>query len=352
MKTVGNNEFVSHKWTVGAYARSGNMSCENYIAFSYGTAIGRIIDNPRAKGGKVYFLSEEKYSCTTARHLSILWRAIPFVGDGHTFHVPVVGKWHSDADQIKLAYDYLADNCKEAWQKIQQANKRNKYSKLQDYISCFETLTRFCNLFTDYKAELSTTQEDLDDRLEVYKRNYEESERKSIELYGERQQKKAEAEERLQERIRAAFAEQKPELEKQYLAKLQDWRDKKISSYDLQRAGRGKVFVGTKEHSVDLADRYDLLRTNLVNGKAIVETNRNASVSLDEARQACKYLTSTWKAIDSSGMNEIFSPSVTGNIVKAGPFTINNITQEDCTIGCHKFKRSEVENLFEILGEM
>lgn len=121
---------------------SSHMSFEGTRFFSYSTIIAEIVDSPK---GKVYFVSEERYSRTTARHLSDVRSAI----HGTMLEVPGVSMGTTsglgDIDRILDVWG------KEIFDKIEGARIAQRTVKkirlLREAEEVFEKMRKLDDLF-------------------------------------------------------------------------------------------------------------------------------------------------------------------------------------------------------------
>lgn len=217
-RTTGNNSFVAHRWSVNKEARSGSMKTHDGIGYSYRTPIARTFEFKRLKADKeatrIFFITSENYSPTTAKHKNEYFHAIPYeskreIGSDvelfelehptsrHDFSYMMLSKpsryvfstacivtsYHFDAEaelkaQVQFTYDEYTKAAGDAWKSIQAASKNNKLGKLALWYSAFRRLQYFCQMFRLKSPKLPESIKDIQERYDVYIKDKQASEAK------------------------------------------------------------------------------------------------------------------------------------------------------------------------------
>jgi hypothetical protein len=291
-KHLRNHEEVCHFWAnqVQPEGRSGNMFFENDTIFSYGHhfAIAKHYD-----GAGVILFTNQSYSPSTGTHKSLVRRAIPHGAKILYCHNP---SRPDDSQNLESAINEIEYNLKKAI--------RARQRKL-DYVGAAEyAYNQLVALRDTFKIKGW--------KIPKYDFTVPESVKRAIE---ERDKKAAAARKRAKAKRRK-----------------QDEIDKVDFFKDVERWKAGEIGLHQIKHQ---RFRYDDGRGDLcrINGD-VVETLRNADAPKKEVIAILKRIKQ--------------GKPVHG--LELGHYTIVGFDNDVLTIGCHKFKRPEIDWLMAELG--
>lgn len=292
MRTVVCNPY--HLWAneIQSHARNaGNtQSFDGATAYSYAAEIGKIVTN--AQGEKAFLLNTHTYSVTTSRHQSELRRAIP---PGSTiFNVGT----HGYLSHSYMQTDHGA-NLKSYLEQI--ATLRAKAKRARTYKDSYERrileLCAECQRYMEFFG-LANESKNLQGHIDVEVQRLEEL-RKAEEL----RQKEA------QKRLREQAEEH-----------IQAWLK-----------GESDVFPYNVHE--------DFLRVS--KDGSTVQTSRHCDAPIEHVLKALPCVLRVMRS------GSVWVPN--GSELRLGHYTVRRIDSKGIQVGCHYFKRAEVERFAAVV---
>lgn len=267
------------------HGRANNMFFYGASIYSY----GEHYTLAKFQSNGVVLMNSERYSVSTSKHASIVWRAIPY--KTATFTVPSTGSEREDRnDLINVAY--YARNFRESLEKASRARK-NYPSYLRDARHAKVKAFEYCKAFDC---------EDLLKRFDF-----------SFDFESDSVKEKIKA-----IRIREAKlkAEKLAKMKAEMLEKVIQWRNGE------------KVWISSYPET--------LLR--LIDDGKTVETSKGAYFPVDQARRAIRFVKSVMKSGISWQRN--------GERFELGNYQLDAVsTIGTVRAGCHVVKFDEIERL-------
>jgi hypothetical protein len=298
MRTVlKNSSEVFHVWANQGqdYARSGNVSFDGRVAYSYRAVIGVMVGGPR---GSAALITGATHSVTTSKHTGEAASAarlsfrLPGRVDRSTTPDDGRAQWAEQIADLSTKYAVTT-------------RKPSKAKLLRELRGSVESANRLCTFFELPLFELPAADAEVD--AYVAQLN---AERIAV--------AKARA-----ERDAAELAEQKAEA----LASLASWLAGAPGQPKSFHLLRGKV--------------GDLMR---VGADGEVETTQRAYVPVDHVREAAPLILLLVRA------GRPWRP--TGDkVVRLGHYRVDQLDEDGTLhVGCHAFKRAELERFAAVLG--
>ena len=297
MRQVFNNSELAHVWTTGNQDEGRNANGSFYfvgdVIYSYGSHF------PIAKkiGGKRVLVTSRGYSNTTAKHISLVLRAIPSDWEMSVVDdvLPESREDHQDNlnDIVKRIFHAAgkyrrARNSKECWQKT-------IYREVA-FLSRYRSWFKCGNLPKIVKQVLSLEDGDLPELFRVLDVEYKE---------------RTEAERKAEAKRKREEKKKREERKKRLFSYVDDWRN-------------------SKPIPVSLYDLPVMLRVNQKGDR--IETSHGATVLLRSAR-------ALWLSVCSGRLLE-----------KIDGFDCMSFADGVLTIGCHKIPVDEIKALATTLG--
>lgn len=311
MKTVFDTAEISHVWAKAAPNTNVRTSSDSFSAsglslFSYSTEIGRILPATK-KRGPVVLLSADRFSATTAGHLSLARQA---THHWQSFEVPHQDYSHQlSVDLAEIANHYLGEI--DSLFTLASKAKGRKADYLEQIKGKVATLRE---LFAALDLKISKLPAGDRKRLEIAE---------SVDL----EQHAGEITARKAKQARARSRADK-ERETERLRREEVQREKAVEMLPEWRRG-----LNPQYHGVSFYCLPPVLR--LSEEKTHIETSHGASVDL---RAACLL----FRAL---GRGEALHGK------KLSGYTITAVTAESVKIGCHEIPRSEIDALLPSLCE-
>lgn len=307
-----NNLNVAHEWTSQnkQSAKGSNFYFEGKTIYSYGAhfPIATWYDK------NTVFFTTNSYSVTTSKHITYTRRAIP--ADKQIFYVPKV-KHYDRTEKNKLVYDhsanvlYMVTEINQLKKQLMTAQRRSAY-----ILSMIEGQTNHLErYYLRFKRQEGMRLKPKERRkiLDILKgKLLTPEERQKVQdkivRHAERQRLRNEEYSRKEETARA-------EMMKKATSRLERWKqgDDSLTTTTYFQSLPCALRITTKENGID----------------QIVETSHGAEVPLLHAVK----LLGAWQAGTVEKGNRI------------GLYTVESITPDEITIGCHKISRTEAERV-------
>jgi hypothetical protein len=274
---------VCHVWAHQGQpaGSSGNVSFSGPTLFSYAAPIARLVT--AKAGGQVALITTRGYSSTTNGHVSLARRAVSHLT---TFSV------HDPTAEPRTNRQHFAETITRAIGGIADAKNRvSRAKRHQSATALVQSVNAFCATFG--LALFDTIP--ADQAVDAYVAEHREKERKAA----LRATKKRQAAEKIARLEQLALADQ--------------W--KAGASVQLNSNVIGEDFLRIMDDQV--------------------ETTRSARAPLSHVRKLAPLI------LDRVAAGEAWEPD---RDLRFGPYRLDRITDEgDVIIGCHRFRRSEVE---------